>query len=172
MLDPFQIKHDLQDAAFFAKAFAQAPELVTKELKRATWEASLLLEREVKERAPVGIGGGGGLKGSISAREPRVGDGSVIGEVGTSLTHAVPVELGTKPHMPPIQPLIDWVEHKFGLHGDAAEKAAWGVAMKIKAKGTKGVHMFEEAFSANDNQVKKIFADARSRIADQIGSAA
>ncbi len=164
MAGPFAIHIDIREAAALAKAFDQAPEIVTRELTAATWEAELLLERETKELTPVGVGGGGGLKGSISAREPRVLADNVIGEVGTSLPHAVPVELGTKPHMPPVQPLADWARHKLGVEPGEARSVGYRIARKIAVKGTQGAHMFSRAFAANEAQVQGIYADALTRI--------
>lgn len=150
------------------QALAGAAEIARAELERAGWEASLLLQREIQELTPSGIGGGGGLKGSIAAQEPVVLGDSVIGIVGTSLAYAVPVEMGTKPHMPPIEPLQDWAKHKLGLSEDEAKGAARAIAMKIKARGTEGAHMFEKAFAANRGQVETIFERAAARIPGRI----
>lgn len=166
------IRIDIHAAAALARAFRESPEIVTEELTRATWEAELLLERETKENTPVGIGGGGGLKGSISAREPVVLADNVIGMVGTPLAHAVPVELGTKPHMPPIQPLADWAQHKLGVSGNEAFRVGRAIAIKISQRGTEGAHMFERAFTANEAQVQTIFGAARERIADRMARSA
>ena len=164
---------DIREAAELARAFEQAPDITAEELTRATWESELLLEREIKENTPVGIGGGGGLKGSISAREPQVLADNVIGLVGTPMAYAVPVELGTGPHMPPIRPLADWAEHKLGVAPEKARSVGYRIARKIAAKGTDGAHMFERAFTSNEAQVRTIFARARARIADRMaGSAA
>ncbi|MFP3386732.1 hypothetical protein, partial [Tritonibacter sp. SIMBA_163] len=78
----------------------------------------------------------------------RVDDG-VIGIVGTAALHAVPVEMGSKPHFPPIQPLEDWAHHKLDLPAEEARGAAFAIARKIAAKGTEGAHMVERAKDAN-----------------------
>ncbi|MHC8492791.1 hypothetical protein ACTU44_08760 [Thalassospira sp. SM2505] len=168
----FDVRIDIREAAALADAFDKSPKIVTEELTAATWQASLLLEREVKENTPTGVGGGGGLKGSISAREPEVLSDNVIGMVGTPLDYAVPVELGTRPHFPPVQPLADWAEHKLGLSPAEAQGAAFAIARKISRTGTKGAHMFERAFEDNDLQVQRIFDRARVRIADRMGGRA
>lgn len=163
-----EVHIDIQGAAELARAFELAPEIAAQELERAAWESELLLEREVKELTPVGIGGGGGLKGSIAAREPkRLADG-VIGVVGTPLNYAVPVELGTKPHFPPVQPLADWARQKLGVDPGEARSVGFLIARKISKKGTKGAHMFADAFKANRGQVARIFEGARERIAARI----
>lgn len=162
---------DIREAANLARAYERAPELVEAEITRATWEATLLLEREVKEYTPVGVGGGGGLKGSISAREPRHYGDNIIGVVGTPLNHAVPVELGTKPHMPPIQPLADWAQHKLGVGDNEAYRVGRAIAFKISRKGTEGAHMFERGFNAGQMQVQDMFHRALTRINRTLGQA-
>ena len=48
--------------------------------------------------------------------------------------HAAPVEVGSMPHMPPVEPLIAWAT----LQGfDDPKAAAWGIAKKISNEGTK-----------------------------------
>ena len=48
--------------------------------------------------------------------------------------HAAPVEVGSAPHMPPVEPLERWAELR-GL--DDPKSAAWAIAKKIEADGTK-----------------------------------
>lgn len=166
----FVITHDIQGSVELIKAFHVAPDIVNEELVAATWEAELLLEREIKELTPVGVGAGGGLRGSISAREPRTLADNVIGVVGTSAAHALPVEIGTRPHFPPIEPLQDWVEAKLGVGDNASYGVAFMIARKIARRGTQGAHMFERAFEANRAQVQQIYARARTKIAKRMAS--
>lgn len=166
-----EIRIDIRGAAAMAKAFERAPDVVRGELVTAATEASLLLEREVKEGTPTGVGAGGGLRGSIAAREPRVLGDNVIGEVGTPLNYAVPVELGTRPHFPPVQPLADWAEFKLGVPREEAGTVGFLIARKIAREGTEGAFMFQRAFDANEPQVQRIFEGAQARIAERIGTA-
>ena len=101
------ISIDATEVLDLADAWNEAPELVQRELIAATLEGELLLEREIKEDTPTGVTGQ--LRASITAHEPVVAANSVAGVVGTSLAHALPVELGTRPHFPPLEPLVDWV---------------------------------------------------------------
>ena len=39
-------------------------------------------------------------------------------------------------NMPPIQPLVEWVGHKFGITGNEARSAAFAIATKISREGT------------------------------------
>jgi hypothetical protein len=144
---------------------ARNPAVVREELAAAVTEADLLLAREVSERAPVGAGGAAGFKGGIFHVE-EINDARVVGLVSTSASHAVPVELGTRPHFPPLEPLIDWVKAKFGISGEKeARGAAFLVARKIALKGTKAQRPFGLTFQALEGQVAAIFDRAAARIA-------
>lgn len=144
----------------------QAPELVQREMTSAVWASSLRVEKEVRDRTPKGANGF--LAMSITAHEPVVIPGGVMGLVGTSLSYAEPVELGTKPHMPPIQPLIEWVEVVLGLEGEAAEQAAQSIAWKIAKKGTEGKFMFRDGFAASEDYIKRKFRQALSNIRNSL----
>ncbi len=162
------VSYDISVAgiAGIAEAFARAPEIAAEELVAATWSASLLTERELKEAAPVGATNT--FRTSIGAQRPVVLGASVLGEVGTPVAHAVPVELGTKPHHPPVEPLIDWVEAKLGLRDAEAERAAKAIAFAIAKRGTKGAFVFRDTFAAVEPQVGQIYTQAVNRIARRI----
>lgn len=51
--------------------------------------------------------------------------------------HAAAVEVGSLPHMPPVEPIEKWCELK-GF--DDPKGAAWAIAKKIAAEGTKPTH--------------------------------
>jgi len=150
----------------FAAAWRRAPEMVAEVLTRRLLEAELLYQRETVERTPAGVGGGGGLRGSIQAGEPALQGQRLEGAVGTPLAYAAPVEFGSRPHMPPIAPLVPWVVERLGLTGDEAEEVARRIAWKIKARGTEGAHMFEGAMDATGDQITAILA----RALDEIGA--
>ena len=165
-----RIDIDIQQGAAAARAFARAPDILMDELTGATWNAELLLERETKELTPVGVGAGGGLKGSIAAREPERLADSVSGAVGSPLNYVVPVERGSAPHFPPVQPLIDWARAKFGV-GEEAERIGYAVARSIAARGTEGAFMFTRALEANRAQIARIYHAAIERALARIAEA-
>ena len=162
---------DIKGLAELQAAWKKAPQICREELERAMYEADALIEREVKELTPSGASGGGagGLKGSITS-EIQVSENNVIGIVGTSMNYAVPVELGTVPHFPPIEPLIDWVRVKLGVSEHDARGVAFLVARKISRTGTKAVHMFGRGFDAVEAQVGRIFEAALDRIVARLAS--
>lgn len=155
------------------QAFARAPEIVQEELGAFAHNATQLLRSEVIDRTPVGASGGSsGLRGSITASVDRMADG-VLGVVGTVKPYAVPVELGTKPHMPPILPIMEWVQAKFGGGQDMNEirSRAEAIRWKIYRYGTKGHFMFRDAFQANAGEVQRQFDSAAARIVARISGA-
>lgn len=160
-----KIEIDAHEVVDLAAAWRKAPEMVAEELTRSVLESELLLEREAKEGTPTASGI---LRGSISAREPRRLADRVIGVVGTSIAYAIPVELGTRPHWPPVQPLIDWARVKLGLPQEEAEDVGFLVARKISVKGTEGAHMFQLAFDRNRGQVETIMGRGLRRIAGRL----
>ena len=123
------------------EAWRRAPEVVRDELTQFAHGGVAYLVQEVQDRTPAAHDT---LRGSIQG-EVDPGFAGVLGVVGTAQPHALPVELGSKPHMPPIQPIEDWVRLKLGVRGNEVRRAAWAVARKIKKRGTQGHFMFRDA---------------------------
>jgi len=143
---------------------AAYPERYAQEVPAAMLQAGLLLEREVKELTPVGVYGGAGLRGSIAAMPPQMNGDTTTGGVSTACPYALPVELGSKPHFPPVQPLADWVRAKLGMSDPGmARQIAFCIARKISKHGTKGVHMFQQALDATQEQIAAMFNAAIER---------
>ncbi len=160
---------DASGIANLARAWKRAPEIVIEEMTAAVTGGFLLAEREIRERTPVGAPAT--LKGSIAARETRVTATGVIGVVSTSIGHAVPVELGTKPHFPPVAPLADWAVSKLGVSREEAEGVGLAIARRIAAHGTEGAYMFRDGFEAVRPQVERMFRDAARRIVARLAGA-
>lgn len=146
----------------------KAPELVRQELTRAATEATLFLEREVIDATPVGVYGGAGLRGSISSQVQQLPKG-VNGIVGSNSLYAIAVELGTKPHFPPIAPLVDWVKAKLDISDDKkAHQVAFLVARKISVKGTEGQHMFGDTFDLQRDNIAGMYEAAHIRVVERL----
>ena len=131
---------------------------LTNRLVAAVYQSCLLLEREVKERTPKGAFSA--LVGSIAAQPPNVTGAGVEASVGSALNYAESVELGTKPHFPPVAPLADWARAKLGLSEDDAARVAWMIARKISKQGTQGAFMFTNAVDATREQIEAIIKQA------------
>lgn len=146
-------------------ALASAPGILLEELAPAIVEGQLLLEREVSERTPSFQGL---LRDSIGAEPLEVRGTTVSGSVGTALAYALPVELGARPHMPPVEPLVDWVRRKLGKGGKEGRGVAWAVARKIAKKGTPAHHMFRDGLAATQDQIGELLRDAAERAVRRI----
>lgn len=167
-MSAFQTDVVIEGANQIFSLWQQAPALVEEELTNAVLEGSLLMEREVRQRTPEGVGGESGLKGSIAAQAPRVLADEVIGEVGTPLNYAIPVELGSKPHFPPVEPLADWAQFKLGVPAAEARSVGYLIARKISRVGTEGAFMFSDAFNQNEGELHQIFSRAHARIIERL----
>lgn len=165
MVETARIELDTSAMQAYARYLQQAPAIAREEMSRSVEEALFLLEREMKENTPVGAHGL--LRGSIThqMRGQALADGmGVAGTVGSPLNYALPVELGTKPHFPPIAPLADWVEKKLGVDPSRSEHVAYLIARKIAKRGTKGAHYGTRTLDEQAAQVNKIVAAALPRI--------
>lgn len=149
------------DSAALGRALDTAADVVAEEVLPAVIEAQLLLQREIVERTPTS--GAGTLRNSIGALPVVFAERRILGEVGTALAYALPVETGSKPHRPPIEPLIDWVTRKLGLRGKEARRRAHAIAGKIARDGTKANWMFRDGLGAAQAQVYEIIAAGTAR---------
>jgi hypothetical protein len=159
---------DIQGWRELDAAFARAPDIVREELLAAVTEADRLLEREVVDRMPTATGLS---RASVFSREEALPGGG-LGVVGTAEPHVVYVELGTRPHFPPVEALEDWVRVKLAVPERRVHGVAFAIARKIAQRGTLGVGMFHRAFAANRGQVERFFAAALGRIAVRIAGGA
>lgn len=176
------IEHRVQFSglAELAQSYAHAPEIVSDELMTLAVEVVQEMEAATKEATPTSHGT---LRASITGDVVSLGSGiGVEAVVGSSLNYAPWVELGTKPHMPPLDPLVDWVKAKgldLGLVGTSAkarkgrDEVAVAIAERIRWKiahyGTEGKAMFRKGFDATtaglDARVGETLARVGARIA-------
>ncbi|MBV8250552.1 MAG: HK97 gp10 family phage protein [Comamonas sp.] len=149
----------------FTRGLHQAPEVTRQELLATMTQGTLLVEREAKERMPKHTGMTAASISSDAFSTP-VG---VIGTVGSSQPSATFVELGTKPHMPPVAALEPWVKAVLGVREPKEIKSvAFLVARKIARKGTKAQRPFGEAIAATESQVLRLFEDCAGRVAGHL----
>ncbi|WP_127088330.1 hypothetical protein [Aquabacter cavernae] len=147
-------------------ALAAAPDILLEELAPAIVEGQLLLEREVRELTPAYQGL---LRDSIGAQPLEMSGTVISGSVGTALAYALPVELGARPHMPPVEPLVDWVRRKLGKGGKEGRGVAWAIARKMAKKGTPGRFMFRDGLAATQGQIGELLQAAAARAVRRIG---
>lgn len=73
------------------------------------------------------------------------------------LPYAKPLEFGSSPHFPPIQPLIPWVILRGLADFRSAESVAYAVAVSISKKGTKGKFMWKKIYQEKKREAKNFF---------------
>lgn len=140
----------------------RGPEIVQKGLDNVMMEAVALLEREVKELTPVGaFGAQGGLLGSIAGEVKGRGTTMIKGVVMSAHKYTEAVEKGTRPHMPPADPIQLWVQRKLHIEdGKESRQVAFKIARYISKHGTKGQHMFEKGLKKSWPGLKHMFDKA------------
>ncbi len=100
-----------------------------KELTGAMYEAEFMVHGEVVQRTPHFMGN---LMNSIQPDKPIIDYPQIIGRVGTASPYAQPVETGSKPHWPPIDPLIFWVRRKLAGKGSMMQLMAKDLARRSR----------------------------------------
>lgn len=132
------------------------PEKSEKEFQTAIRNSIFSVQREAKKRAPVGVGGGSGLRGSITTKLERL-----KGEAGTHLKYGIFVHEGTRPHFPPYkgakgEPLRRWSRQK-GI-------PPFLVARAISRKGTKAQPFLKDAVKFLEKNIINFFTNAQAKI--------
>jgi hypothetical protein len=132
------------------KTLQAALEEITASVERALQKQQASIERAVAlglrraaargrallvSRSPVGATGDFRRSWVVEVLE----DGSL--EVDNTAPHAAIVELGSRPHMPPVEPLIEWCIRKLGMPPAQAQRVGWAIAMHIKQHGTRPHHV-------------------------------
>ena len=93
-------------------------------------ETTIACVAKAKMEAPITYGD---LRGSIQMRPATLDLRGVVGHWGSfNLNYPIYVELGTRPHFPPVDMLKEWARRKLG-----DENLAFPVALKIAREGTK-----------------------------------
>jgi len=118
-------------------------------------DATLLVTRDAKILAPVDTGR---LRASITPDVTQRGN-DVVGIVGSNVVYAPYMELGTRPHFPPLAALETWARR----HG----MSAFQVALAIARKGTKARKFLQGAFEKNEGRIIDLLERAIGRIVEK-----
>lgn len=156
------IKADLKLLPELMAKFPVAAKTAT--VNRIT-EALLLLERNVKKETPRGAGPvhiSDTIFHKVEMGKP------IWGMIGTPAKYGEPLELGSKPHFPPVAPILYWVERKLGLTGSEAKSVAFLIARSISRKGTEAAKMFTTAFKENSAKVLQILGQIPNDIVKMV----
>lgn len=146
---------DAEDLRQVGEDLGKMGRAVQAEIPLKMRKATLILEREAKKQAPVNLGA---LRSSIGSEIEGLGL-NTIGRVGSAKSYAPFVELGTRPHWPPLRPIIYWVARKFRATGLRLRRIARGVQRGIAARGTRARLFLQGAFEEKRKEVVAVFTD-------------
>jgi hypothetical protein len=185
-----QVKFDPPPPQFINKDQMQGD--ANRELEAAMQASVKIVRDSVFGYTPFAFGT---LRNSITGQVVFLAGNEIQGIIGTPVPYAPAVELGSKPHWPPLAPLELWVRRKLGgsgssLHSqarslaaatrkqgvkgyrtvDAKEQLIYATARaiqrKIARRGTDARQMFRKGFNETQGTVARIFNDALDRIRD------
>lgn len=118
-------------------------------------QATLGVTRDARKLAPVDVGR---LRSSILPEVRRMNN-VITGVVGSNVQYAAAMELGSRPHWPPIKALEVWAK-RHGMN-------PYLVARAIARRGTAPRRYLQGAFEQNKPRIVRLFGDAVSRIVTQ-----
>lgn len=148
-----------------SRGLLEAPAFARKVLEEATTEATLLLQREWQDNLPRVSG----LTAKSITSDVASTPAGVLGIVGSSQPSALFVELGTKPHMPPVASMVPWVKAVLGItEPKQVKRVAFLVARKIAVHGTPAQRPMGKAVETTQGQIAAMFERAAGRIADHL----
>lgn len=116
-------------------------------------DATLIVSADAKINAPVSEGR---LRASITPEVRQAFGGETQGVVGSNVLYSAFVELGTRPHWPPLAALVTWAQR----HG----MTAYQVAKSIATKGTAAVKYLQNALDSNRKRIEDILETTISKI--------
>ena len=150
----------------------KAPAIVREELYAAMYEATMYLERKVKEFTPQGVyGASGGLLSTIHGEVQGMGTPVMKGIVAHGKgDYGDTIELGRRAGkaMPPEGSLIRWIEVKLDMSEASAKQIEFLIRRKIGKKGFPGAHMFEKGLDQGWPTTQKIFDERGFNIARRL----
>ena len=153
-----------------------ARELSGPPMVKAIRTATLMVERDAKKLTPVNTGR---LRASITP-VVLVRGKQVQGVVGTNVKYAAAVEFGSKPHTPPFDAILRWVQLK-GIAGTYSIRtrkrlgaktqrqsqdvaAAGAIWSSIRKRGTKAHPYFQPAWDKNAPRIERMITGVVGRI--------
>ena len=142
-----------------------ASKVVAEEMDRAMNASVLHLKGQILPLVPVNSGI---LRRGVATS--ITGEGvAVVGRVFDPVAYAVPVELGSRPHFPPLAPIALWVRRKLGISNEGeARSVAFLIARKISRRGTPPREFFKQGFEAGKGRVQTFFDRAGETIAARL----
>lgn len=167
MAEPLiSIKVDQKLRGLLLKTPEKVIPIYDREFRKSINESVVLAQREIVIRTPV-------LTGTTRKSISNSVSGSGIeltGVVGTPLISALPMEFGTRPHIPPPGPIELWIRRRgisWASEGRAqtVEQMAFFITTRqIGQVGLKARRMFKDGFDAARARILKFMEDAQQRV--------
>lgn len=127
-------------------------DLIKEKISGALEAGGALIEADAKHNCRVDQGH---LRASIHFKLEKWN----ILRVGSSLSYAAPVELGSMPHTPPFEPIEEWAKR----HG--IEEHAWAIWQKIRTEGTQPHPYLRPAIHQNESVIMYLLKQAMDEAA-------
>lgn len=135
-------------------------------LKAAMRSAVGMVQRGAKQNAPVGVSGE--LRSKISTSVKQIAPQNIEGIVRAGAPYSLPVEVGQRPHFPPLRPIALWVERKLGVSGWDGIRVTITIARKIAARGVRPKPFMLKAFVDKRAAINARFQEAINRIMERM----
>lgn len=143
----------------------EAPQLTIRLLLGTTKQATMLLERELKEEVSRGATG---LTAASITSDAWSTPAGVLGVAGSANPALGFLEEGTRPHMPPVKSLIPWVRAVLGVGPKEAPGVAFLVARKIAKHGTPAQRPMARVLERTQGPIARMYEDTAEEITRQI----
>lgn len=177
----FKLKYTIDDEGA-KKMLEEFPERMHGAVNRGIAAASAFFEGLVVEKIrqphgqkPAAVAFGN-LVNAVATMHGGAGDRlyAMVTVAPPADLYAAPVETGTRPHWPPMEPIMRWVRKKLldtmtarfaGSKGGEQEikSRAFLIARKIARRGTEGHFMFQRAFNEGHEQAETLIDDQIAR---------
>jgi hypothetical protein len=122
---------------------------LTKAAAKGLRDVADVILAESQRRVPVGASSGLKESGQVRPEKTALGADFAWTMVIYDAPYAAYVHEGTRPHFPPVDALVRWVQLVLGIHDEAeARGVAFAIARSISIHGTKPVPFLTDAIQA------------------------
>jgi hypothetical protein len=159
-----EVRYDGTEA--LRQAFAQAPDMARDEMFATVERLVKRLAVIAQNRWPRDSGASAGSIYSVT-HHTSVG---VLGEAVSAKPEVAFIELGTRPHWAPLEPLIEWVSRRPEFAGKDHVHIAKLIQYRIARHGTKARLIFAQVLRDNDAAIKGLLNNAAIRLTRRLAA--